>query len=913
MYRSKYEQHVNGQVQGVVFGENNTITLIYQNGKRRVIPFSAPPRPPHTIIGRKRTLQDLKQRLFAEHIIALYGLPGVGKSALAVELAHDKEVLSHFEDGVLWVGLGRKGNILSVLGSMAIALGMPSAQVKRLDSIEERARAINAAIGMRHILVVADDAWTLEAALAMRFSGPNCGKIVTTRLPQIALNVAGAEAIAVEELNWEDGLALLSQFVPNVAGEQTAKTQILIEAVGGLPLAIVLIGRYLQKEAYSAQPKRLEEALGKLEKAEERMRLTQPQTPFDHHPSLPVHVPVSLLTVISISYEALDEASRRTLQALAIFPSKPNSFSGAAAMAVSSESSRTLGVLIDYGLLESEGSGRYTLHQTISDFARNKIKDSTISERMVKFFVNYVSAHKNDYGNLDVEINNILASLQEASRLGMHASLIEGTNSLYQFLETRGMYDVADLYLGLAQQAAVSINDPIGLTTVLLNLGRVAERRGIFTSAKMHWSEALDTARKTGNLERVSIVLMNLGGLLCRLSETKKAEEHLLEGLRLAREIGHQERISTILNNLGNVPFSRGDVDDAEKHWLDALDIARKLEDPMIISHPLTNLGILEYMRGNIGKAEIYLRESLDLARKVQHLERISDLLLNLGVMEYMGERFKSAEDYWREALDTAQKIGIPDTVSKVLGNLAIIEYDRGNFAKAEIHWLDALGVARRLGQPNSIGCLLGNLGEIAMKRGNLKRAELYLSEGLSLVRKSGEPYGIAGLLKNVGEMEHRRGNFAKAQEYLLEALGLARGINQPQSTIETLGSLGEMEYMRGNFVKSEEYLTEALDLARKIKNCQLISNILIKWGKHHLRQHRPRLAYPEFREAMEMAKSRKELIGHALYGLALVAFKQGDFAKARGRGQESLAIFRAMGHCLAEEVLDWLSRIPKG
>jgi hypothetical protein len=91
------------------------------------VPFLTPPLPPYDLVGRTDLLQSLKQRLFAGARIvptALTGLPGVGKTTLALALAHDPEVLSHFRDGVLWASTGREADELSLLTLWEMALGI---------------------------------------------------------------------------------------------------------------------------------------------------------------------------------------------------------------------------------------------------------------------------------------------------------------------------------------------------------------------------------------------------------------------------------------------------------------------------------------------------------------------------------------------------------------------------------------------------------------------------------------------------------------------------------------------------------------------------------------------------------------------------------------------------------------------
>ena len=56
----------------------------------------APRRPPYKIIGRDELLTQLKERLLAGGTLALLSLqclPGVGKTALAIEIANDTDIL----------------------------------------------------------------------------------------------------------------------------------------------------------------------------------------------------------------------------------------------------------------------------------------------------------------------------------------------------------------------------------------------------------------------------------------------------------------------------------------------------------------------------------------------------------------------------------------------------------------------------------------------------------------------------------------------------------------------------------------------------------------------------------------------------------------------------------------------------
>src|SRR5207248_4081414 len=125
-------------------------------------------------------------------------------------------------------------------------------------------------------------------------------------------------------------------------------------------LPLNLMGNHLRIQAEKGQPRRLRAALDHLREVEERLRLTQPQAGLERHPSLPEHVPLSLVAVIKVSQEALDEGAQQALKALSVFPSKPNTFSEEAALAVAATSLAAIDALLDSGLLERSGPGRHT-------------------------------------------------------------------------------------------------------------------------------------------------------------------------------------------------------------------------------------------------------------------------------------------------------------------------------------------------------------------------------------------------------------------------------------------------------------------------------------------------------------------------------------------------------------------------
>jgi len=371
----KYNISINESVPVVVIGDKNTVIV---NGQQKTIPSLAPLKPHYALVGRDALLQKLKKQLFANDSLALSainGLPGVGKTALAVELANDQEVISHFNDGVLWAGLGPDANPFRCLGEWLLVLGIHYSEIRETKTLEERMRRVRGLLGNCRMLIVIDDAWKTEDALRLKVGGRQCAHILTTRQPHIALDFAGKRGkMVIEELSIEDGLSLLKQFAEDVVLNELEDATKIVKAVGGLPLALILIGRYLEKESEHGKTRRLHHAMEKLEFFEERLQIAQPPVSIEHHPGLK-KPSISLHAVISMTDEVLNDDAKFALRCLAVFPPKPLTFNENAAVAVTTKSIETIVLLCNYGLVEDVGKNRYTIHQTISDYAKMKLKE----------------------------------------------------------------------------------------------------------------------------------------------------------------------------------------------------------------------------------------------------------------------------------------------------------------------------------------------------------------------------------------------------------------------------------------------------------------------------------------------------------------------------------------------------------
>ena len=345
-----------------------------------------PPNPNSSLLGRAGLLMRIKEDLFnADRLsfTALYGLPGVGKTTLVATLVTDEQVQAHFPDGVLWAPLGPRPHMPSLLTRWATQLGITSSDIENPENPLAWRRALRSALDSRRILLVIDDAWTIEDARTLQIGGKQCAHLLTTCQSEVALKLAHQQAIPVPQLEEADGLALLARYVPQLIPSDPQSAPSLVQTLDCLPLALTLMGKYLAL-SFLNQPQYgwpLQVALAQLHSVPDHLRMCMPMT-SERFLSLARIVFLSLYSAIAVCTEQLSPEALATLGALAIFPPKPHSFSEEAALVISQQPREMLDELCDSGLLECWRPGRYSLHQTVACYVRSYVNASLADNKV---------------------------------------------------------------------------------------------------------------------------------------------------------------------------------------------------------------------------------------------------------------------------------------------------------------------------------------------------------------------------------------------------------------------------------------------------------------------------------------------------------------------------------------------------
>jgi NB-ARC domain len=353
---------------------------LVNNSPTPIAPGSAPPLP-SLIIGRENDLGRLKTRLGAvagskrnvrkSSFTVIRGWPGVGKTTVASVLAHDDAINKAFPDGVLWVSLGQYPNIFAELSAWGRALGLPD--ITNAKTVEEASAQLTAFLRNQRRLLIIDDVWEAQHILPFRIGGNGCALLVTTRLPEVAHQIAPTpdDIYLLDVLTAENALELLRTLAPSIVAENAEASLSLVKELEGLPLAIQVAGRLLHVESSCGFG-----VNDLLDELREGARLLREQAPADRAELANETIP-TVAVLLQKSTDRLDTATRGYFAYLGAFAPKPATFDVEAMGYVWQDDNPKpiIRTLVDRGLLEPFSTGRFWMHALLVMHARSLLEE----------------------------------------------------------------------------------------------------------------------------------------------------------------------------------------------------------------------------------------------------------------------------------------------------------------------------------------------------------------------------------------------------------------------------------------------------------------------------------------------------------------------------------------------------------
>jgi hypothetical protein len=306
--------------------------------------------PPDTgdFVGRGGAVAELTGVLACGRsmpVAAVNGMGGVGKTTLAVHVAH--RLRGRFDGGRIYVDLrgmaDRPAEPYAVLGGLLRALGRCDVP----DSPEERGALYRSELAERRVLVLLDNARCPAQVRPLLPGTPGSAVLVTSRATMAGL--PGARCLDLDVLEPYEAMELLESAAgaERVAAERAAALD-LVAACGFLPLAVRGAGAWL-----AADPALRIEALAR--------RLARGRLE-----DLPAAV-----ACFRLGYDLLGTDEARAFRLLALADG-PGFSSRAAGAALGRYADDLLETLADLSLLECTAPDRYRFHDLLRRFALDR-------------------------------------------------------------------------------------------------------------------------------------------------------------------------------------------------------------------------------------------------------------------------------------------------------------------------------------------------------------------------------------------------------------------------------------------------------------------------------------------------------------------------------------------------------------
>jgi tetratricopeptide (TPR) repeat protein/transcriptional regulator with XRE-family HTH domain len=749
---------------------------------------SAPPEPaaassPHQLppdiadfIGRTELVGKL-QELFAGQlggagaepgmspvvVCALGGKAGVGKSALAVHVAH--RLASEFRDGQLYASLGGGGtegwgsaaqrpltplDPAEILSRFLRALGVDGAAIP--DSVEERAALFRSRLAGMRVLVVLDDAAD-EAQLRPLLPGsPGSAVLVTGRARLTALE--GAHLVYLDVLDTNQAIALLARITgaQRVAAEPDAAVSI-VAACGRLPLAVRIAGARLASRPHWPLS-RMADLL-----ANEHRRLDEL-----------AHGDLEVRASLSLSYRGLGQEHRRLFRQLGLLhaPDLPAWVAGALLELSLAQAEELMEDLVDSQLVDlarwdAMGQPRYRLHELAHAFALERAQ----AEEPVE----------HQQAALERTLSGWLALAARADQRLPVGSLVDDRRAAASWQVTPAVADkllTDPLAWFEAERAALmtaihqaSTPDLVSTNGPAVELAwRLAGSMAAFFQLRSY----CDDYRKVCEL---ALVAARRGG-------DGRGEAWML--VALAELLGDQDRFDEALTLAARARLLHhegGDCRGEAYAWLIAADVHR--------------------IRGQFTEATTELQRSWGLYSELDDDQGRAWVLHGLGTVHRLQGRLDEAAAFLVQALTFSGRGGDRRVEALVLQGLGLLNRQLTQPDQAVAYLLQSLRICRELGDGAGEGYVLRALGDAQLQRGEPEEAAAALQQALGAFRRVGSRRGEAAALQSLGELDHAQARSHQARASLEAALLIQRELQILPALTRTLTSLADVQAATGD------------------------------------------------------------------------------------------------------------------
>jgi tetratricopeptide (TPR) repeat protein len=644
-------------------------------------------------IGRSSELHRLDGLLSQFHgtaepmMVVIDGSPGVGKTALVVEWAHQNQ--DDFPDGNLFADFhgfdhSRPTSREEVFDSFLRALGVAPMEIP--GTLHSQTALFRTLVEGRKILIVLDNVASAEEARSF-MAGSRSLMLVTSRNRLSGLSARdGAHQVTLDTLPPDDAARLIARTVgPTRTDAEPDAVAELARDCACLPIALRI--------------------------AAEQVRARPHLTMADHVQDLRTNGPLESLAiegdertqveaVFSWSYRALREQSAEIFRYLGLHPGRDMEFSAASVLCGLDNQSVRRGIreLLSMNLLSESLDGRYFFHDLLRIYAGHLAGSTETMDAQETATRRLIDWYLASSDNADAFI-----SPGRSPRDDIHQRVVgrqfESFDDAIGWLEAEraNLIDIVRRAREIGEHHSAAV---------------IPNRLWSYFNITKHWSDwitcneiGLASAREVNDIRSEAYLLTSQGVAYRYLRQTEGAFSAHTRAIELFEETGDDATgLGYAMNNLANVCNDVGRYDEALAHYQAALAVFDDVEDPRrgrgIV---LNGLALCFNNMGRHSEALETARQAHDITVETENAFKTAVALNQVGRAEAGLGQYEKAVRTLRGVLSLSRSIGDRYATARSLATLAQVYADNGRSDDATAVWTESLEIFTALGAPERI------------------------------------------------------------------------------------------------------------------------------------------------------------------------------------------------------------------
>ncbi len=249
---------------------------------------------------------------------------------------------------------------------------------------------------------------------------------------------------------------------------------------------------------------------------------------------------------------------------------------------------------------------------------------------------------------------------------------------------------------------------------------------------------------------------------------------------KLRGKIRDKELESRNLGVLGETYRYLGEFEQAINYNFQALAVDQEIDNKRGQCRWLLSIGAAYRNSGNEEKSVVYFQQGLLITQEIDDKQGECRFLTHLGFSHRTLGNYELALDFYQKALNLARNISYRYPQGVILVSLGIIHIGLGQHEQAQDSVTQGVKICRedKVRDKRWEGVGLGTLGVIYTERGQYEQAIAYHQQAVAITREIEDRFGESFDLTRLGKTYLTQGNYELAIKSLSLALEIATKIN---------------------------------------------------------------------------------------------------------------------------------------